>query len=86
VNNNQINIHLRLSVGACNELTERYPITKTYIMETEDPDYFDFQCSVNEKFLGVSNFILGYFQLGIEVISPDSLRDHLKRIISEVNF
>ena len=86
VNNNQVNIHLRLSVGACNELTERYPITKTYIMETEDPDYFDFQCTVNDKFLGLSNFILGYFQLGIEVISPDSLRDHLKKIISRANF
>jgi predicted DNA-binding transcriptional regulator YafY len=86
VDNNQINVHLRLSVGASNELTSKYPITKTYIMETGDPDIFDFQCSVNERFLGLSNFILGYFNLGIEVVSPDSLRDILNNAISKAKF
>ncbi|MBK8428067.1 MAG: hypothetical protein IPL27_19820 [Lewinellaceae bacterium] len=79
VNNDQVNVHLRLSVGACNELVERYPLTKSYILETSDPHYFDFQCSVNSQFFGLSNFILGFYHLDIEVIAPDSLRDFCGR-------
>ncbi len=70
VNNNQINVHLRLSVGAYNELVERYPLTRSYIQETADPNYFDFQCNVNAEFYGLSNFILGFYHLHIEVLAP----------------
>jgi predicted DNA-binding transcriptional regulator YafY len=86
VNNNQVNVHLRLSVGACNELVERYPLTKSYILETSDPHYFDFQCSVNSQFFGLSNFILGFYHLDIEVIAPDSLREHLRGEVERMRF
>ncbi|MBL7827035.1 MAG: WYL domain-containing protein [Saprospiraceae bacterium] len=86
VNNDQINVHLRLSVGASNELLERYPLTKAFIMETADPNYFDFQCMVNRNFFGLSNFILGFYHLNIEVLSPDELKDHLKEEVGKMRF
>jgi predicted DNA-binding transcriptional regulator YafY len=86
VSNDQVNIHLRLSVGACNELLERYPLAKGFVMETEDPHYSDFQCMVNSNFYGLTNFILGYFHLEMEIIAPDSLRAHLRKAVMLLEF
>lgn len=86
VNNDQVNVHLRLSVGAYNELIERYPTTKSYIEETADPNYFDFQSMVNQNFYGLTNFILGFYHLDIQVITPDSLREHLRREVAAMKF
>lgn len=86
VNNDQVNVQLRLSVGAYNELTERYPTTKSYIEETADPNYFDFQCMVNRNFYGLANFILGFYHLDIEVVAPDSLREHLRAEVEKMRF
>lgn len=86
VDNHQVPIHLRLRVGAYNELIERYPLTKAYIEETEHPDIYDFQCMVNHRFLGLSNFILGNHHQIIEVISPESLKNHLNEIVRNLKF
>lgn len=86
VNNDQVNVHLRLSVGAYNELVERYPLTKSYIEETDNPNYFDFQCDVNRNFYGLTNFILGFYHLDIEVIAPESLREHLRGEVGKMRF
>ncbi len=86
VNNDQINVHLRLSVGAYNELIERYPLTRSYIEPTEDPSYFDFQCDVNRGFYGLTNFILGFYHLDIQVIAPEELREHLRREVAKMRF
>ncbi len=86
VSNNQINVHLRLSVGAYNELIERYPLTRSYIEPTEDPSYFDFQCDVNRNFFGLANFILGFYHLDIQVVSPEELREHLRKEVEKMRF
>jgi predicted DNA-binding transcriptional regulator YafY len=86
VTNQQLNVHLRLSVGARNELLERYPLTRKYIEQTADPNYFDFQANVNRNFYGLSNFILGFYHLDIEVISPDALREHLRNEVAKMKF
>lgn len=86
VSNDQVNVHLRLSVGAFNELTERYPTTKSYIEVTADPNYFDFQCMVNRNFFGLTNFILGFYHLDIQVIAPDSLLEHLRGEVGRMRF
>lgn len=86
VNNDQVNVHLRLSVGAYNELVERYPLTKSYIEETTDSNFFDFQCMVNRNFYGLTNFILGFYHLRIEVLSPDALREHLRAEAASMHF
>lgn len=86
VNNDQVTVHLRLGVGAYNELVERYPLTKSYIEETEDPNVFDFQCMVNRNFYGLTNFILGFHHQIIEIVTPDELRAHLRREIAEMRF
>lgn len=78
VGNEQVMVHLRLSVGAYNELTERYPLTKGSIEPTRDTNIYDFQARVNSQFLGLSNFILGFYHLDIDIVAPDALREHLK--------
>ena len=72
-------VHLRISVGAYNELIERYPLAKQHVQESEVPGVYDFQCEVNHKFLGLTNFILGNYHSNIEVLAPESLRAHLKK-------
>ncbi len=75
----QLMVHLRLKVGAYNELIERFPPTKRYIQESaEEEDVYDFQCKVNHKFIGLTNFILGYFHQLVEVVGPIELIEHLK--------
>lgn len=86
VSNDQVNVHLRLSVGAYNELIERYPLTRSYIEPTEDPVYFDFQCDVNRNFFGLTNFILGFYHLDIQVIAPEELRQHLRAEVEKMRF
>lgn len=79
VEDKQVMVHLRLKVGAYNELVERYPLTKAYIQEDAELDnVFDFQCQVNHRFYGLSNFILGFHHQVIEVIAPEALKQHLK--------
>ncbi len=86
VTNQQVNVQLRLSVGARNELLERYPLTKKHIEQTDDPNFFDFQAHVNSDFYGLSNFILGFYHLNIQVLAPDSLRTHLRQEIEKMRF
>ncbi len=86
VTNNQITVHLRLSVGAYNELIERYPLTRPHIEETADPNFFDFQADVNHNFYGLTNFILGFYQLNIEVLHPPTLLEHLRAEVGKMKF
>lgn len=86
VDNNQKMAHLRISVSAYNELIERYPLTKSYIEETEDPNVFDFQCMVNHAFFGLSNFILSFQQEHVEVLEPEGLKEHLRKVVQKMTF
>jgi len=80
----RVQVHLRIKVGGKNELLERFPLTRAYILDTEREDEFDFQCEVNHKFLGLTNFILGNFNQIVEIASPDSLKQHLKEVIVSI--
>lgn len=86
VSNDQVNIHLRLGVGAYNELVERFPLTKGHIEESEIPGVYDFQCKVNRQFLGLSNFILGFYHQQIEVVEPEALKAHLRKEVLSFEF
>ena len=87
VDSHQVLVHLRLKVGARNELVERFPLTRGYIQGAADEaDIFDFQCKVNHKFLGLSNFILGHYHQLVEVVEPESLREHLREEVEKMEF
>jgi len=86
VGNEQVMVHLRLAIGAYNELIERFPLTKGHIEETHEEGFYDFQCSVNDKFLGLSNFILGFYHQGIEIVQPESLRVYLRDVVEQMKF
>ncbi len=79
-------VHLRLSVGAYNELLERFPLTRQYVRPAAEPDMFDFEARVNRKFYGLANFILGNYHLKVEVVSPDELKDHLREMVRQMDF
>ena len=86
VDNDQRMIHLRLGVGAYNELVERYPLTRSHIEVTEDANVFDFQCAVNHRFYGLTNFILGFHHQVIEVLAPEDLKAHLREEVAKMKF
>lgn len=84
VDNQQVNVHIRLKIGAYNELVERFPLTEPHIKQDTEKNIFDFQCDVNSKFYGLTNFILGYHHQLVEIVSPDSLLDHLHNEIKKI--
>jgi predicted DNA-binding transcriptional regulator YafY len=85
VDNCQEMVHLRLKVGAYNELIERFPLTRAFLTEAEE-DVYDFQCMVNHRFVGLTNFILGYYHQLVEVLEPESLLIHLQKEVKKMNF
>ena len=84
VDNNQVFVHLRLRVGAYNELVERFPLCIAHIVHDSEKDIFDFQCKVNSKFYGITNFILGYHHQLVEIVEPESLLAHLRKNLVEM--
>lgn len=85
VDDKQVTVHLRLRVGARNELVERFPLTQAYIQPAAEEGMFDFQCKVNHRFFGLSNFILGFYQT-VEVVHPESLMEHLEAQVRKMKF
>ncbi len=82
----QVNVHLRMLVGAYNALVEHFPVTKAYIEESSEPNVYDLQCMVNHQFLGLSNFILGHYHQVIEVIEPEALITLLNNEVKKMRF
>jgi predicted DNA-binding transcriptional regulator YafY len=86
VDANQVQVHLRFRVGAYNELIERFPQTRSYIQPDAEKDVYDFQAPVNHRFLGLSNFILGFHHQVIEILEPDGLIEHLRSEVQNMHF
>jgi predicted DNA-binding transcriptional regulator YafY len=75
----QVKVHLRLKVRAYNQLLEQYPVTRAYLKpSSESPDVYDFECKVNHRFYGLSNFIMGEYESITEILEPESLIDFIK--------
>ena len=87
VSDQQVFVHLKLKTGALNELIERFPLAQAYIQPcAEQDDVYDFACRVNDKFLGISNFILGYFEHIEAIVEPESLIEHVRKKSGEIRF
>lgn len=87
VDDDQVIVHLRLRVGAYNELIERFPATKAHIQEDAvEKDIYDFQAPVNHRFYGLSNFILGFHHQIVEILKPESLKEHLRKEVQRMSF
>ena len=75
----QVLVQLRLDVQAYNALIEQFPKALSEIQPGAEPNTFDFQSKVNDKFFGLINFIMG--NAGhVEVLGPPVL---IKRIQEE---
>lgn len=87
VSDQQVFVHLKLKIGALNELIERFPLSQVYIQPcAEQDDLYDFACKVNDKFLGLTNFILGHFEYIKAIIEPESLIEHIRKKSGEIIF
>lgn len=86
VDKNQVMVSLRIRIGARNELIERFPLTRAYVEPTEHPDEYDFQCMVNHRFLGLTNFILGHHHQLVDILEPESLIEHLREEVKKMHF
>ncbi len=87
VNDKQVFVHIRLKVGGYNELIERFPLTQAYLYPSASEEaVYEFECKVNEKFFGLTNFLLGYHEYIVEIVEPESLIEHIKAHISRINF
>jgi predicted DNA-binding transcriptional regulator YafY len=77
--NKQVMVHLRLKVGAYNQLLEQYPVARGHIKPAnESSDAYDFQCKVNHRFYGLSNFIMGNYRDIEAIYEPESLIEHVE--------
>lgn len=87
VSDQQVFVHLKLKTGALNELIERFPLAQAYIQPcAKQDDIYDFACKVNDEFLGLTNFILGYYAHIEAIVEPESLIEHIRRKIGEIKF
>ena len=86
VDNKQEMVHIRMKVGAYNELMERFPLAKSYVTPAAEEEIYDFQCMVNHRFLGLTNFILGYHHQLVEVVEPESLLVKLREMVKGMEF
>jgi hypothetical protein len=87
VNNHQVHVHIKLRVRGYNELTERFPLTQAYLKPSaSQAGVFDFECKVNERFFGLTNFILGYHEHIVEIVEPERLITHIQTHAKQINF
>ncbi len=82
----QVSVHLRLRVGAYNELISRFPLSQAHIQKAQEEGIYDFQCKVNDRFYGLTNFILGFHHQIVEILHPESLLEHLQEQIQKIKF
>ena len=87
--NKQVKVHLRLKVGAYNEILERFPLTRGYLKASPEGDegLYDLECKVNHRLYGLSNFVLGNYKDIVAIIEPESLieyvHDAARKILKE---
>lgn len=85
VDAHQTMVHIRLYIGAYNELMERYPVCKAFVQPAAEPDMYDLQCNVNHRYIALINFLLGNYD-GVEVLEPEDLRDRLREVVEGMRF
>ncbi|MCB0639257.1 MAG: WYL domain-containing protein [Lewinella sp.] len=85
VDNDQVPVHIRLQIGAYNDLVERFPLTLSYLQKSEEDEWFDFACRVNHRFIGLSSFLLGNWE-SVEILDPEHLREHMRALVGRMRF
>lgn len=84
VSEERIRVRLEFGVAAYNELILRFPLAKRYIKTYASGNRFEFQCEVNAKFYGISNFILNMHHDLVTVHEPVELLEHLQEKLKEM--
>lgn len=74
----QVRVHLKIDVQAYNYLAENYPKSLSEIYPASEPNTWDFETNINEKFYGLSNFILANSE-HVKIIQPQHLRELIRQ-------
>lgn len=84
--NKQVKVHLRLKVGAYNEILERFPLCRGFLKPSPEggEGLYDLECKVNHKLYGLSNFVLGYYGEIVSIIEPESLIEHVREAAKKI--
>lgn len=85
VDNEQVPVHIRLQIGAYNDLVERFPLTLSYLQKSEEDEWYDFACRVNHRFIGLSSFLLGNWE-SVEILDPEHLCEHMRALVERMRF
>jgi predicted DNA-binding transcriptional regulator YafY len=87
VSKNLVSLHVRMDICAYNYLIERFPDTQGFCNPCPtNEDKFDLECDVNEEFLGVTNFLIGYHEHIENVFEPYELIEHLNKKVKKISF
>ncbi|MEM9990734.1 MAG: WYL domain-containing protein [Bacteroidota bacterium] len=82
VNDQQVQVHLKLQTQAYNYLVEHYPMARGKISPASEPNFWDFEAKVNIEFYGISNFILANSNR-VDIIYPTDLKIHLRKMAED---
>lgn len=84
VNDSQVMVHFTMELGGRNHLIEQFPQAESAIVAGIEEGHYDFQAKVNDRFYGLSNFLLGYHQYIVEIHSPDALKEHIADAVKKI--
>lgn len=79
----QVRVHLKIDVQAYNYLAENYPKALSEIYPASEENTWDFETGINEKFYGLSNFILANSE-HVKIIQPQQLRELIRQKAQDI--
>lgn len=83
VDNNKVMVDLTLGVSAYNDLIERNPNARQYTRKGAEENTYQFQGRVNEKFIGLRQFVLANWK-DVTIHAPASLREEIVKEVREI--
>lgn len=76
VNKKKVLVDLTINVTAYNDLIERNPSARQYTRKGAKENTYQFQANVNEKYIGLRQFILANWR-GVTIHAPEKLREEM---------
>lgn len=80
-------IYIKIDIAGYNRLVDRFPHTKAFChLCPTNSDIMELECEANERFDGISQFLIGQHQNVIAVIEPQQLIDKLNETVKRIKF
>lgn len=76
----QVRIHLKLTIYAYNSLIDNYPRARGECLPSIEPNIYDFETNVNNRFLGITNYLMANAGQAT-VVYPEELKEEVRKKI-----